>query len=392
MNRRWLIFLLALITVLLAALSTGSMFYYVVSVTMAVMLLLSFLSAVITLYSAQIGLQMPTVTVRRTESLPMQISVRHRCPLPVAALYLTLSLPEDSSTVDELVISPRPFFTTSLKYMLKCPHRGVYQVGVDTLWVSDVFGLFTLRRVIDDRSIVLTVQPNVDEITALDLASGENGPESMARNTDDMASPSAVRAYVEGDSLKKVHWKLTMRKRELIVRQYEEAARPDTLIMMDCGLMNTTREMALDVEDTMCEVAAAVALSQLRAGFPVRMPLSSKNPMDVSGQSLADFGRFLTALTEVRFDGENPFESVLELETRRLSRSGGAVIITQRMSTQISDMALRMKRNGLKVRLYWISDSQRAEAMGMLMRLSGMGVSVKRVSPLCDWKERNLAS
>ena len=55
-------------------------------------------------------------------------------------------------------------------------------------------------------------------------------------------------------------------------------------------------------------------------------------------------------------------------------------------------MALRMKRNGLKVRLYWISDSQRAEAMGMLMRLSGMGVSVKRVSPLCDWKERNLAS
>ena len=114
--------------------------------------------------------------------------------------------------------------------------------------------------------------------------------------------------------------------------------------------------------------------------------------MDVSGQSLADFGRFLTALTEVRFDGENPFESVLELETRRLSRSGGAVIITQRMSTQISDMALRMKRNGLKVRLYWISDSQRAEAMGMLMRLSGMGVSVKRVSPLCDLKERNLAS
>ena len=76
MNRRWLVFLLALITVLLAALSTGSMFYYVISVTMAVMLVLSFLSAIVTLYSAQIGFQMPTVTVRRTESLPMQISVR----------------------------------------------------------------------------------------------------------------------------------------------------------------------------------------------------------------------------------------------------------------------------------------------------------------------------
>ncbi|HIU46811.1 MAG TPA: DUF58 domain-containing protein [Candidatus Fimadaptatus faecigallinarum] len=392
MNRRWLVFLLALVTVLLAALSTGSMFYYVIGATMAVMMVLSFLSALVTLYSAQIGFQMPTVTVRRTESLPMQISVRHRCPLPVAALYLTLSLPEDSSTVDELVISPRPFFTTSLRYMLKCPHRGVYQVGVDTLWVSDVFGLFTLRRVINDRSIVLTVQPNVADIAALDLASGENGPESLAHNTDDMSSPSSVRAYVEGDSLKKVHWKLTMRKRELIVRQYEEAARPDTLIIMDCGTISATREMALDVEDAMCEVAAAVALSQLKEGFPVRMPLSSAQPLEVSGQSLADFGRFLTALTEVKFDGENPFESVLELETRRLMRSGGAVIITQRLNTQISDMALRMKRNGLKVRLYWISDSQRQEALTMLMRLATMGVYVKRVSPLCDWKERNLAS
>lgn len=392
MNRRWMVFLLALVTVLLAALSTGSMFYYVISVTMAVMMALSFLSALVTLFSAQIGFQMPTVTVRRTESLPMQITVRHRCPLPVAALYITLSLPEDSSTVDELVISPRPFFTTSLKYMLKCPHRGIYQVGVDTLWVSDVFGLFTLRRVINDRSIVLTVQPNVASIAALDLASGENGPESMTHNTDDMSSPSSVRAYVEGDSLKKVHWKLTMRKRELIVRQYEEAARPDTLIIMDCGAISATREMALDVEDAMCEVAAAVALSQLREGFPVRMPLTGAQPLEVSGQSLADFGRFLTALTEVKFDGDNPFESVLELETRRLTRSGGAVIITQRMNTQISDMALRMKRSGLKVRLYWVSDSQRQDALTMLMRLTGMGVQVKRVSPLCDWKERNLAS
>ena len=94
----------------------------------------------------------------------------------------------------------------------------------------------------------------------------------------------------------------------------------------------------------------------------------------------------------MHFDGDNPFESVLELETRRLSRSGGAVIITQRISTQIGDIAMRMKRNGLKVRLYWISDSQRTEAMSMLMLLSSMGVSVRRVSPLCDWKERNLAS
>ena len=392
MNKRWIIFLLANATVLLAALSTGSIFYYVIAVTMATMFLLSLLSAVITLFSAQISFTMPGTTVRRTEALPMQITIRHRSILPVAAMYLTLALPEESSTVDELALRPRPMGATTIKYMLKCPHRGIYPVGVDTLWVTDVFGLFTLRRVVADRSIILTVQPNVDEIAALDLAAGENGPESMMHNTDDMASPSSVRAYVEGDSLKKVHWKLTMRKRELIVRQYEEAVRPDTLIMMDCARISATREMALDIEDALTEVAAAVALSQLKAGFPVRMPLYSAEPMDIAGQSLPDYGRFLNALTEMRFNGDHPFESVLELETRRLSRSGGAVIITQRLNTQISDLALRMRQNGLKVRLYWISDSQRKDAATMMSQLSAMDIFVKRVSPLCNWKERNLTS
>ena len=386
MNKKWIVFLLAILTALLAALSTGAVFYYVIATSMLIMLALSFISALVTLLSADISLELPSLTVRRTQSVPMQISVRHRSILPVAAMYITLSLPEESSSVDELTLRPRPFTTTSLKYMLKCPHRGIYTVGVHTLWVSDLFGLFTLRRVLADRSIVLSIQPNVAQLEALALASGENGPESLVVNSEDMASPSSVREYVEGDSLKKVHWKLTMRKRELIVRQYEESPRPDTLLIMDCSEINTTRELALDIEDTLCEIAAAVALGQLKAGYPVRMPLYSQQPLDVSGQSLTDFKRFTDSLTSVRFDGDNSIESVMALETRRLSRTGGAVIISHRLNSQICDAALRLRQSGLKVRFYWISDSQRQDALEMLQRLKFAEIYAQRVSPLVDWK------
>ena len=65
------------------------------------------------------------------------------------------------------------------------------------------------------------------------MQSVETGAEHISRMTEDAASPSGVRDWIPGDALKKVHWKLTMRKRELMVRTYEESARPDTLLLVD---------------------------------------------------------------------------------------------------------------------------------------------------------------
>ena len=69
-----------------------------------------------------------------------------------------------------------------------------------------------------------------------------------------------------------------MRRREILVRTYEESARPDTLILPDLSPINALKDQALSIEDCVCEICLGAARAQLMANDPVSMPLTSAAP------------------------------------------------------------------------------------------------------------------
>ncbi len=387
MKGRAAAFLLAGLTALAAALSSGSSLYYLIAIAMGLMLLYAYVSTIWTLYTAGAKAECPRRVVTRGQEIRLSVVVKHLCPLPVRALELQLSVPGDQDASGSVEIAPRPFRPFEYEAAFRCPHRGSYQVGVTRLTVTDLFGLVTLSRKAGGQMARVEVRPKVSQEEAMALQSVETGAEHISRMTEDAASPSGVRDWIPGDALKKVHWKLTMRKRELMVRTYEESARPDTLILVDLTPLGAFRSHAMSTEDAICEAAASAAIAQLKAGYPVRMPLSAREPQEVSGQSAAEAGRFVDALMRVNFDSPYPYEQLLSMEMRRMSRTGGAVLVTSVLSARIADIATQFRRSGMQVKVYWVTDTQRTEALEMLTRLKLSGVRARQIDP---WAE-NLA-
>ena len=223
--------------------------------------------------------------------------------------------------------------------------------------------------------------PRVRELAALELRAGETGPESRSRAAEDASSPSGVRAWQDGDVLKKVHWKLTMRRREILVRTYEESARPDTLILPDLSPINALKDQALSIEDCVCEICLGAARAQLMANDPVSMPLTSAAPSELSGRSIAEAAGFQTALARVQFDSPYSYEQVLLSMSRRMQRTGGVVLVTPRLTMRIADAAVRMRQMGMTVNVFWISDAQRDEALALTARLKLAGVGARVINP-----------
>jgi len=190
-----------------------------------------------------------------------------------------------------------------------------------------------------------------------------------------------VRKWQDGDPLKKVHWKLTARKREVMVRVYEESARPDTLIIPDLTEISAMRDQALAIEDCVCEACAATAKAQLEAGYPVLMPLTSKTPSEIAGQFPADIASFVDALMRVKFDSPYEYEQVLMLMLRRMSRTGGCVLVTPHLTSRIADLAARMQHTGVQTRVIWISDTRLDQSLEMMERLRMENVEVRRADP-----------
>jgi hypothetical protein len=143
----------------------------------------------------------------------------------------------------------------------------------------------------------------------------------------------------------------------------------------------------MSTEDAICEAAASAATAQLKAGYPVRMPLSAKEPQEISGQSPVESARFVDALMRVQFDSPYSYEQVLSIEMRRMSRTGGAVLVTSVLSARIADIATQLRRSGMQVKVFWVTDTQRTEALEMLTRLKLSGVQARQIDP---WAE-NLA-
>lgn len=387
MNGRAAAFLLAGLTALAAALSTGSSLYYLLALMMGLMLVYALASTVWTLYTARARVECPRRVVTRGQEIQLAVAVKHLCPLPVRAVEMQLSVPGDQDASGSVEIAPRPFKFVNYESSFRCPHRGSYQVGVTRLSVTDLFGLMTLSRKAGGQMARVEVRPRVSTEEPMALQSVEFGVEHISRMTEDTASPSGVRDWIPGDALKKVHWKLSLRKRELMVRTYEESARPDTLILVDLTPLGSLKSHAMFTEDAICEAAASAAVAQLKAGYPVRMPLSAKAPQEINGQSAVEAGRFVDSLMRVQFDSPYSYEQVLSIEMRRMSRTGGAVLVTSVLSARIADIATQFRRSGMQVKVYWITDTQRTEALEMLTRLKLAGVRARQIDP---WAE-NLA-
>jgi uncharacterized protein (DUF58 family) len=110
--------------------------------------------------------------------------------------------------------------------------RGRHTIGPLELTLTDPFGAVRRRRDVPGSSSLL-VLPNYEEITTMPTGVQRVG---IVRNSPLVGQGDefyALRAYEEGDDLRKIHWPTSMRTGQLVIRQEELLAEPRALIVLD---------------------------------------------------------------------------------------------------------------------------------------------------------------
>ena len=124
---------------------------------------------------------------------------------------------------------------TIAAYRLPTDRRGLVQIGPLDVVVGDPFGLTRLATVAAPK-VALTVYPRVDQIDPLpyttghDPLAGARQPNSLGRTGEDFY---ALRPFVVGDDLRRIHWPSSARHDELLVRQNELPWQGRTTVLLD---------------------------------------------------------------------------------------------------------------------------------------------------------------
>ncbi len=369
------------LTLLTVALCTGSQLFLLLSI----LILLVLSGAVISVLWASATLEVDGMlsgeTVRRGDDVMLSLRVRHRGLIPVAPLLLELSDPVGSRD-REVRLKNMPHRLQSMKLPIHASHVGVFTVGLRSCTVEDLLGLVQRHILLQKTSFELVVLPQTFDVEPLKLAPGDPGSELMSRATEDLNAPSDIRSYQPGDAMKKIHWKLSLRKRELIVRKFDEPILQDVLILMDCSPPPSWghARAGADIRDAMLETAASVLTSQTVTDHQLRMPLPGKHPVDVDksmGLPIA-----MDYLARVDFSETDRFERVLSMESSRLRKVGCVVIISARLNIPMVDIMIRMHRAGPNIRLYLVTFAPEDEnVLPLIARLREAGLEVSYVTP-----------
>ncbi len=372
---------LSLLAAMLAvAFATGSELFYMLSILLLLAGITGFFSVLWASGTLSVSTRISEDTVHRGEDVLLQFSLRHKGRIPIAPVALELvSAAADSR---EIRLKDEPGRLQTLQMPVHAAHVGIYPSGIRACVVEDLLGLFS-RRVPMDRSLFdLTVLPRTFETKPLVLSPGDPGSEAMHRATEDISAPSDVRAYQAGDAMKKIHWKLSVKKGELMVRKFDEPILQDVLIVMDCSRPPSWGhpQAEADLRDLLLETAASVFSQQAVTGHSVRMPLPGSHPVDVEKSMGVPIA--FQYLARVDFSETDRFERVLMMESGRLRKVGCVVVISARLNSAMVDLMIRMRRMGPAIRLYLATFApDDANVRPLLSRLEQASVEIETLTP-----------
>ena len=229
----FILFLYALLMTQLLRNSISAVFFWFMLIAAP----LSFAVMMIGKAAIQIFVMTDKNQTEKLSPVEYEIRVINTSPLPYPFVEVIMSKPRDDGVrtlKENLILSLVPLGGYSVKRTVVFRYRGLYEIGVHEIYISDPLRLFRLRVDVDNFSNV-TVYPRKLEFERESESAVSDVPSPFVRTLDsrDKSEVSNIREYRMGDSLKSIHWKLSSKAENLQVKDYNTNNDRHTYIFVD---------------------------------------------------------------------------------------------------------------------------------------------------------------
>jgi len=269
--------------------------------------------------------------------------------LPAGILLLEDTVPRELGSRPRFVVDKAdPRWKRVVEYPLLGRVRGRFATGPLRVRTTDPLGLVQLDRQFAATSEVM-VTPTIVPLPAIRLAGGGGSTgEARPHRVGVVGQDDAlVREYRQGDDVRRIHWRSTARRGELMVRREEQAWDPSATLILDSrATAHAGRGMANSLEWAI-SAAASVAIHFLEDGFAVEI-YEADGSMRISGSmgqhSTASRELVITRLTELR--ARSTASLRYATATAAVDRAGQLVLaVLGRMTVDDANALLRIRRN-----------------------------------------------
>ncbi|MDR1000182.1 MAG: DUF58 domain-containing protein [Clostridiales bacterium] len=230
-------------------------------------------------------------------------------------------------------------------------HRGVYHLSPGEVYATDYLGLFRINlskwiyKPMSNPATV-TVYPQIIDIHSFPLSYNliSSAYSHFALMSEDYASLADLRPYQPSDSMRRIHWKASAKRNELIVKMFESSAFSAATVFVDTRGIHGATQFRLEAEDKIAELTVSVCRYCLARHIPVNIRLGHE---EISARGMRDFERLYSAAACVPFDDEKDLmERRLQLFLNEEALGCNIVVIASTLDGKLLDVLLRAKAFG----------------------------------------------
>ena len=248
---------------LILALGTEIREFFVVAVCIGAVVIYSLVSLLLAMLTLRVDSSIDKTSALRGDTVKYTLFLKGVAILPVTGFLAVKSAEFEKRNLRRkrhtFVMVPSFMITHKFDFIIPCSHVGLWEVGIKTLHFEDIFGLFDLPIVRSKSStytMELAVMPHIHELE-YDVESESSGDYGSDSNLDSEEGEllGDSRIYREGDTLKRINWKLSVRTKTLYARKYEMPQKPRISVVTDCAFWE---EDVGDSVDIACESAISL--------------------------------------------------------------------------------------------------------------------------------------
>lgn len=362
MNRRKLIWLVMWILSIVGISCYGGAVSYGFFFALTLVPVLSFIYLLCVFFRFKIYQEIESRDVVCGQAMPYFFILRNEDYFGFASvnvrMFPNFSYVEDVADDIEYELLPGDEFTYHTR--ITCKYRGEYEVGVKDVIVTDFFRLFKLRYRVAGvlKAIVRPKLVEVEEIAALQEIATFLPREAMISQEE---PDVVVRDYVQGDSLKRIHWKAAARTGQLKVRKDIGEEKQGITIFFDTERHYRQMENYLPLESKLLETLLALGIFFAKRNMSVSVYYSQREIRRTIVNHVREFEEFYGRVSEIAFSDDEKSAPVLLQElydSGSIGNSKAVIGVVHEMNDELLQLSEQISAEGKMVVLYVVSDEE----------------------------------
>ena len=340
-------------------------FSFVLLAVMCFLPIYMFISLLITKKSVNIFLTVPNKMAAKNQPFNINLNIQNKCIFSVAkaeAVIEYMNAFNGQKNTMEIHFPIQSRNVQRLTFQLKSKFCGVININIAKVTIYDPLRIFKFK-VCKNSGDSITILPLSHEINGyINQSETENEDSiffSQHKSGDDPSEVFDLREYIGGDRINRIHWKLSSKKDEYIVKELSLPIDVSSIIFLELKF-NEQSEYTLPFFDTLLESLVSISQFLLQNEKPHTIIKYNKQTGDFERIKINDYDELMNIAYRyiIDYDEGNSESSSLEnfLKTNDISDCSSFTYITSELSSEneilLSECVASDNINVIKVTKY----------------------------------------